>query len=766
MNPRGFGFVATGDQEDVFISPGEVGPALHGDIVEVEVLGRSSRGLDGRIAEIVQRRRPEVAGTLRRRGKSAWLEPDDGRIRGPIVLWAKGLAGKDGDAAVARIESFPNYADENPEGTLVAVLGEPGDPKAEVAKILVREQVEEEHSDDAHAEAQKLSEELARQSHQNRRDLRQIPLPTIDPKDARDHDDALWAEATPEGYRVWIAIADVSEYVRPGSALDAEASLRGCTIYLPDRAIPMLPRELAGDACSLLPDVERLCLAVVTDLDRQGKVTSFEVVEGRMRSAAKLTYDGVARTLGLTLHGPLDAGAEALKPGLAVLYELSQKLRKMRFLRGALGLDLPEAQVILDETSKVPLDVVRRAQDPGVKIAYTIVEEFMLLANELVARFLVERKCPAIYRVHAKPDEEKLERLGLIAEVLGVKFDMEAMRTPFGVSQWLLEVQTHERRTVLEMALLRSLKQAAYDTVNVGHFGLASDSYLHFTSPIRRYPDLLVHRTVKQLLRGKPPNTSDEAIAALKLSAGLSSTRERAAMDIEREVVDLYRALFMRDKVGEVFEGTVTAVVGSGVYVTLKAVFVDVLMRYESIGPDHYELDEHELSVVGARSGDRVALGDTLHVVIEDVALMRRAVFARRVLPEGLLEKMQQDFPQSPDSGGGRRSGPNRDARGGRTTSDAKRGDARNQKRGGRRDERGRQRPDGSARAAPSGRSVTPSESPRGRDASKPAKPGISPRTDATLRGPKPKTSGGRPGSGRGGAPGKQGSPTRKHKPK
>jgi len=654
LNPRGFGFVNAVGHDDLYIAPEAIGPALHGDRVKVTVVNRSSRGAEGRVEYVVARRNPRVAGVLRRRGKSVWLEPDDSRLRGPIVLSNNVKIGEDGDAAVAEITRFPDFPDENPEGELITVLGTPGDPNVEVAKILIREQVTEQHPEGAIREAEAMAARLLPLNMGGRVDLRSVPLPTIDPEDARDHDDAVWVEKHGDGFRAWIAIADVSEYVQPGSELDKEALRRGCTIYLPDRAIPMLPAALAADLCSLLAEKERLCLCVIADLDRDAKVKSFEIVEGVMRSAAMLTYGGVARTLGFTDIPPKSPPAEAFKKELRVMEELTKKLRKTRMSRGSLDLDLPEAKLSLDPTTKAPIDVTRRTSDPGIKRAYSMIEELMLLANELVATWLGNQKSPAIYRIHGKPDPQKLARLGLVAEKLGVEFDAEEMKEPLGVSKFLQRISTHARKQVLEMLLLRSLKQAAYDVENVGHFGLASTNYLHFTSPIRRYPDVQVHRAVKHLLRGGKPVSTEAALEELAQSATAASVRERAAMDVEREVVDLYRALLMRDHIGETCEGVVTALVGSGAFVTLDAPFVDVLIKYESMGPDHYEMSEDELSVVGTRSGDTVSLGDRIAVVIEDVAILRRQVLARRVVPDEVIEALDSGESVEPRESAGK----------------------------------------------------------------------------------------------------------------
>jgi ribonuclease R len=632
MNPRGFGFVAAAGRPDVYVAPDGIGAALHGDTVCVTLVNQTARGVEGRVESIQSRRNPRVAGTLRRRKNSQWLEPDDSRVRGPIVLGPSTIQGKDGVAAVGEITRFPESASENPEGVLITVLGLVGDPNVEVAKILVREQIVEEHPAAATQEAESAAARLQRHSSQGRRDLRDIPLPTIDPEEARDHDDAIWVVRADQGYRAYVAIADVAEFVQPETALDAEASARGCTLYLPDRAIPMLPAALAADLCSLLPEKDRLCLCVIAELDRQGNVKSFEVVEGVMRSAAMLTYGGVALALGFTENGARSVQAEALRSGLRVLDELARKLRKSRLRRGALDLDLPEAHVLLDETTGTPVDVVRRARDPGVKRAYQMVEELMLLANELVAQWLSTRRSLGVYRVHAAPDPAKLERLGHIAEKLGVPVDLEKLQDPQELSRWLTSIAEHPRKVVLESLALRSLKQAFYDIVNIGHFGLASDAYLHFTSPIRRYPDLVVHRIIKGLIRGIKPDNSPAAVERLRGIATHASVRERAAMEVEREVVDLYRVVLMRDRVGNEYEGTVTAIVGSGVFVALDEPFVDVLVRMESLGPDRYELTDHDLSVVGLRSGDQISLGDRMRVLVEDVSIVRRQVTARRLV--------------------------------------------------------------------------------------------------------------------------------------
>jgi ribonuclease R len=686
VHPRGFGFVAsleanaTGD--DVFIPPEAMGGAMHGDRVLVRLRSRGPRGAEGEVIRVVERGYKRAAGTLRRKGKSGWVEPDDARVRGPIVLTRdvdlagpEGNSGADGDAVIVAFTRWPELPGENPEGRIEIVLGRPGELSVEVAKILVLERVTEAHSEEAVGEAEAFGAQIPDAARVGRTDLRSVPLPTIDPEDARDHDDAVWVERTDAGgYRVWIAIADVSAYVAPGTALDAEAQARGCSVYLPDRAIPMLPRALAANLCSLLPDVDRLCLCVEADLDAGGHVVSSHITRSVMRSRAKLTYGGVARALGLSPDSPRQPAAEELVDGLRVAYELSRKLRANRMKRGALDFELPEAKVVLHEQTREPVDVVRRAQDQGVKRAYQLIEELMLLANETVAHWCDQRGVPTIYRVHGAPDEQKLERFAAMCESLGIQFDVEDTRDPKKLGQLLKSFADHPLAAVLNSLLLRSMKQATYDVTNVGHFGLASKAYLHFTSPIRRYPDLVVHRVVHAVLSNKE-RAGDAAREKLAETAFASSIAERRAMEVERAIVDLYRTFLMRDRVGHTFLGTVTAVVGSGVFVQLDAPFVDVLVRLEDLGHDRWEIDDDTLRAVALRSGDAVALGDRMNVEVIDASIFRRTVYGKRVAGAGEAARHRE---RSSGKAGRRTEAPRRQTRvGQKVTSQATSRDAR-----------------------------------------------------------------------------------------
>jgi ribonuclease R len=637
VNPRGFGFVSspgTGEP-DVYVSPESLGGALHGDQVTVRVFRTNARGPEGEVVAVTKRAARRVPGVLRRRGRSAWLEPDDPRLRGPITL-GKVEEGEDGDAIIATLVRYPERHDELPEGELAVVLGRAGDPQVEIEKVLAREEVVETFPSDVVEEARAFGDQVTEAQIEGREDLRALPLLTIDPADARDHDDAVYVRRATEhdgdeaAYVAWIAIADVAAYVTPGSALDAEARRRGCSIYLPDRAIPMLPRELSTHLCSLVPNEDRLCLAVEVVLDPTADVLRHRLVAGIMRSRAKIAYEDVARVLGFTDDAPATATAKAHLPEIQAAWELSSLLRARRMRRGALDFDLPEAKVVLDREG-IATDVVRARRDPGVKKAYNLIEELMLLANEVVAEDLTGRSVPTVYRVHPTPDEAKVDRFASLAESLGMPFDVEHAKDPKALGKFLRVIATHPQAQVLHTLLLRAMKQASYDVVNIGHFGLASKAYLHFTSPIRRYPDLVVHRAVHHQIDGKGVARDEGTLEALREAALTASTAERKAMDVEREVVDLHRALLMRAHLGESFEGTVTSLVGSGAFVAIDAPYVDVLVRYEAMGPEPYELDDEGLAAIGQRSGDVIRLGDKMVVRVDDVSIERRTVYGTRL---------------------------------------------------------------------------------------------------------------------------------------
>jgi ribonuclease R len=626
MHPSGFGFVAPEEGgADVFIPPPAVGGAMHGDKVRLRVR-RSHKGFEGDVIEVLERRRGHLTGVFRRAGGNAWIDPDDPRMRGPMAVMGKPPStAQPGIHVIADVLRFPRDADDLPEVTILDVLGTSGVTAVEVAKLKIRDGVVEEFDPDVLAEAATLPDRVTRAERAGREDLRDLDLTTIDPSDARDHDDAVWGTRLPDGgYRVIVAIADVSHYVQPGTAIDKSAFERGCSIYLPDRAIPMLPAELSTNLASLVAKKDRLTLAVEIELGPSGAVREHRFIDGIMRSKASLTYEGVARALGLSTDVDSEREAEQRKDGLQVLLDLSRILRSRRMRRGSLDFDLPEGRVRFEEGE--PVDVYRSKGDAGVRVAYQLVEEMMLLANEVVASDMASRGVPTIYRVHGAPDEQKLLKFVALADALGHRIDPDDALKPRELAKFLRKLEGKPEAQPLGYLLLRAMQQAQYDTTNIGHFGLGSKFYLHFTSPIRRYPDLEVHRMVRSVIRGDEIDHTAQR-KKLKISAIEGSRLERRAMMLERDIMDLYRAVLMQSRIGEEHAATVNGIAGHGLYSTLDQPFLDVHTPAEAIGRN-VEVDELGVRLSVPGSGTHYTLGDRLKVRIEDVSIERREVIA------------------------------------------------------------------------------------------------------------------------------------------
>ncbi len=654
IQARGHGFVTCEDgSEEVFVAQPELLGALHGDRVAVSVR-RGERGLEGTVVAVLSRGLKYVAGLLSQSERGLVITPNDARL--PARVNVVGRVPGDAVPGIAVVAQIDRYFEDGrpPEAHIVRVLGVEGSAEVEVAKIKLREGIREEFPDEVLAEARAYGDRVSPRDRRGREDLRDLDLVTIDPITARDHDDAIFIERRPHGgYRVVVAIADVSHYVREGTDLDAETIARGTSIYLPDRAIPMLPHELSSNLASLVTGKDRLTLAVDMDLTSSGQVRSFRYIEGVMRCKAGLTYEGVAQALGLTKEGRHERAAVKLLPMLEALHECAMVLRNRRMKRGSMDFDLPEPIVELDPETGEPTNVARSRKDPGIRKAYQLVEEMMLLANETVAADLARRKVPAIYRVHGLPDAGRLEQFAGLAEALGYHLDPEDATSPKTLSHFLQKLEDSPHKSSLSYLLLRAMQQASYDTVNVGHFGLAAEHYLHFTSPIRRYPDLAVHRVVRMLARKEPIDLRGLE-ARLREQASNASKAERHAMQIEREVKDVYRCILVKDRVGEEFEATVTGVAPHGIYCSFDDPFVEALCHVTALGNDFYELDRHGLRLVGRRSGASYGLGDRLTVRLESVNVSERSILAAPVVylrPDDFDE--QKFFPR--DRNGGRR---------------------------------------------------------------------------------------------------------------
>jgi ribonuclease R len=591
------------------------------------------------VAQVVERGRGKLTGQLGRSGPLLRFEPDDPRINAPVVVRG-GITARPGQAVVAQITRFPETADAPIEVELLRVLGDPSDVRTEVEKTLACADISDEFPSQVGRELGRVPQRIPPGDLRDRADLRHLAFATIDPETARDFDDAVALETLPGGgHRLWVAVADVSHYVREGTALDHEAQARGVSVYLPSRAIPMLPEVLSADLCSLLPGEDRLAMVVRIDYDRAAAVTGTDFCAAVIRSRGRLDYPGVAAALGGDTRGKRKA-YEAFLPSLRAMDALARKLRRQRQERGALDLDLPQAVIELDrDDPRLVRDIRRARRDPGERAAYAMIEEFMLAANEAVGQSFQAREEDTAWRIHEIPDEEKVVAFAQVAERYGVRFDPAEARTPLGLAAVLARLRGHPAEKPLSMLLLRALKQASYHVINVGHFGLASPAYLHFTSPIRRYPDVIVHRLLKQRLasQGKPaggfaPPTepTQPATDILRRAAEAASFCERKAMEVEREVVDLYRAYFMRARVGDVLEGSISGVTSFGVFVVMDEPFVEGLVRTDYLLPDDfYDFDEIAVRLVGRRSGRTFSLGDRVRVEILQVSVARRRIELR-----------------------------------------------------------------------------------------------------------------------------------------
>lgn len=641
VHPAGYGFVEREDGEaDVFVPARFRGAALDGDKVRLSTwLGY--KGVEGKVEEVVARGRAKLTGVVRTVGRHFHLEPDDPRIAstyGHVTLEEGGGGAREGQCVVAEIVQYPTEAGGRLSARVAHILGDPDDPRTEVAKIITCADIPDAFPEDALAAAQRTPQTLLSEDFADRIDLRDRAFLTIDPETARDFDDAVCLEERNDGWRLWVAVADVSHYVRPGSAIDREARIRGCSVYLPNRAVPMLPHELSAEICSLKPDVDRCSMVVRIDLDAHGAAKDYSFCAAVIRSRARLDYPGVAAALAGDFRGAR-ARYQEWADVLGKMDALARKMRVRREKRGTLDFDIPEAMVVLDEDNpRLVRDIRRSKATPEVKQAYKLVEEFMLAANEAVADYFQSRGLDTMWRVHDVPDVERLANFAALARSYGIDFKPEDGTSPLAVRNVLSEFTGKPFARALHSLLLRSLKQATYDVVNVGHFGLAANAYLHFTSPIRRYPDLVVHRLLKYHLRNDglasggsshPPPPRRDQIAA---TAAENSAHERRAVEAEREVVDMYRAYLMRDRIGEELDGVIAGVTNFGVFVECVEPFVEGLIKLDGLGDDHFELDEKTMRLVGRRTGAAYGLGDSIRVRVENVSVARRRIDLGRVV--------------------------------------------------------------------------------------------------------------------------------------
>jgi ribonuclease R len=614
----GYGFVARLDRagEDVFVPPKEAGKALDGDLVRIAVVpGRGGRTM-GEILEVVERRRRMLIGTYHARGPESFVVPFDAELGTAVPVGETGAA-RDGDVVKVALDPESRVL----RGAVVESVGRPGSPRAEVLRVAYGKGFSDVFPEAVEEEAKRVPDRVRDEDRLGRRDLRHLPLVTIDGEDARDFDDAVWVDRLPARkgkpeWRLVVAIADVSHYVRTGTALDAEAVRRATSVYFPMQVLPMLPERLSNGICSLNPDVDRLCMVADMVIDARGETRAAEIYEAVMRSAARCTYTEVARVL----DGEKLPARERFRPIFEEMAGLQDALGAMRRRRGSIDFDLAESRVVLDPDG----DVVGIEKRPRNR-AHRIVEEFMLAANEAVARFFGSRKLPTIYRVHGAPDEEKLGNFLALARTHGFEVP-EIPADPRALNALLEKLKGHAQQRALNQLLLRAMMQAIYSDENIGHYGLAAEHYLHFTSPIRRYPDLVVHRLLREewaRRRGDAGRRTDPK--ALVELAAISSDRERASMMAEREIAAYYAALFMKDKVGETFQGVVAAVAEPGLFVELRPYAVEGLVKVEEL-PGEFALDPVQHALVDRRTRKAYRVGDEIEVQVVASSPQRRQI--------------------------------------------------------------------------------------------------------------------------------------------
>jgi len=604
----GHGFLVPDDgSAQVFLSPAEMRQLLHGDRAAVRVTGRDPRGRPaGTVVEVLERATRRIVGRLHAEHGVMFLVPEDRRIAQDVLVppAERGRA-KPGQVVTVELVAQPSKHAQ-PIGRVAEVLGQYADPGMEIEIALRKFDLPHEFSKKALAAAHAMPAQVREEDLKGRRDLRALPFVTIDGETAKDFDDAVHATRDGRGYRLWVAIADVSHYVRHGDALDLEARERGTSVYFPRRVIPMLPEKLSNGLCSLNPELDRLAMVCEMTLTPKGAVARYEFYPAVIRSHARLTYTEVWAML----------SARRAPAHLETLYEVFKRLAAERRQRGAIDFETIETRMVFDARGKIEQIVPETRND-----AHRLIEECMLAANVCAGGFLIERNHPTLYRVHEVPAPEKVAALRDFLAELGLQLPGGEIPRPKDYAQLLDKIRQRPDFVLLQTILLRSLKQAVYSPDNAGHFGLAFEAYVHFTSPIRRYPDLLVHRAIRSCLEGR----RYEGVDWDGLGLHCSET-ERRADDASRDVENWLKCFYMQDQVGGTYSGTVTGVTPFGLFVTLDDYFVDGLVHISELGRDYFQFDAARHVLLGERTGKRHRLADRMKVKLVRVDLETRKI--------------------------------------------------------------------------------------------------------------------------------------------
>ncbi len=635
MSKQGYGYVTVSGSEfgEIYVGPKSLSTALDGDTVEVvpfaghhERKGDEKRA-EGEIVRVVSRAHDEFVGTLEQSKNFFFVVIDDRKIPRDIYVPHESLNGaRPGDKVVVAFESWENEL-LNPEGRITEIIGRSGDSGAEVASVIKAFRLPSSFSHDVESYVKNIPEAISSEEIKRRRDIRSTTCFTIDPDDAKDFDDAVSIEMLDGGaFRLGVHIADVSAYVKEGTVLDAEAFNRGTSVYLANHVVPMLPEKLSNDLCSLKPNVDRLAYSCIMEVTEKGKVKNYEIARSIINSKRRFTYEEVENIL--------DSGKGEHAEALSMLWSLARLLKEKRMKNGSIDFDSPEAKFRYDEHGK-PVEI--RIKD-RLK-SHQLVEECMLLANQTVASHVGRPKkesdvYPFIYRVHDSPDKDKIRELSVFVEKFGHKLNVSASVSSKDLQKLLIEVKGTPEENVINKVSLRAMAKAVYSERNIGHYGLAFDYYTHFTSPIRRYPDLIVHRMLDEYSKGMSHARRKYFADALPQISKWSSDRERVAMEAERASVKVMQAEYMKQHLGDEFEGVISGVTNYGMYVEINDLLVEGMIHVRNIGDDYYEHDEKHYSLVGRRTGRTFRLGDSIAVKVIKVNVENREIDFACIEPE------------------------------------------------------------------------------------------------------------------------------------
>ena len=627
MHKKGFAFLIPEDEDhdDVYINPNDLKGAMNNDLVFVRIISdqEGDKRFEGIVEQIVERNSTRIVGTYEDKGSFGFVIADDKRIPNDIFIKKSQSNGAvTGHKVIVHITKFPEGS-MSAEGDIVEILGHKNDPGMDILSIIHKYDIPVEFPKEVLEQAERTPEKIEPSELENRRDLRDQQIVTIDGADAKDLDDAISVEKLANGhYKLAVHISDVSYYVDQKSAMDTEAYERGTSVYLVDRVIPMLPHRLSNGICSLNPGEDRLTLACEMEIDETGDVVKHDIFQSVINSSARMTYTEVNQIL-VDQDQALREQYDEFVPMFEAMEDLAEILRQKRFGRGAIDFNFKEAQVLVDDAGKA-IDVVLRERS----VAERLIEEFMLMANETIAEHFHWMEIPFIYRIHEDPDEEKLQKFYQFVGQFGYNVKGTANDIhPQALQEVLDLVEGEQEEMVISKLMLRSLKQAKYDYNSIGHFGLATKFYTHFTAPIRRYPDLIVHRLIRTyLIDGKiDSKAQNHWKAQLPEIAKHTSERERIAVDAERETDDLKKAEFMEDKVGEKFDGVISSVTGFGLFVELENT-VEGLVHVTDLTDDYYHFDDRSFAMIGERTGNVFRIGDAITIKVAGVNLEEHSV--------------------------------------------------------------------------------------------------------------------------------------------